>query len=448
MRGAWVVLGAVLVGCGARPVVSATPDAPKPVEAPKLEFIEDDYAAARSVARESHKPLFVDAWASWCHSCLSLRAFVFQDPALRPLAAKFVWASIDTEKDANAAFLAKFPNDLWPTLWVIDPETETPLLRWPGTATAPELAGMLEDAARSFANGQPDGAAAAAAVRGDRAAAKGDAPAAIKEYKEALATAGADWPRRPRVVDALLQSYASAKDWVACVDLAMKELPDMAPGTPRADVAVGALTCATALPKWSSKHQDLAPLVAIIRRTALDPNNPILADDRSGLFEALVEYYTASGDPTSARQMARAWATFLEEQAAKAPSKEARVVFDGHRLSAYLELGEPERAIPMLQESERDFPQDATPPARLARAYAAMQKWGDALAAIERAIARGYGPRVLRYYEQKSDVLLAKGDKPKAKKALEDGVAYGQKLRLSGAGARALEALKARLSKM
>lgn len=448
MRAAWFLLGATLAGCGARPAAGPAPP-PEPVAEPKkLEFVEDDYPAARSVARESHKPLFIDAWAPWCHSCLSLRAFVFQDPALRPLAARFVWLSIDTEKDTNAAFLARFPNDVWPTLWVIDPDSEAPLLKWPGTATAIELAAMLEDAQRSFANGQPDGAAAASAVRGDRAAARGDSAAAIKEYREALASSSGDWPRRPRVIDALLQTLAGAKDWVACVDLAMKELPDMPPGTPRADVAVNALACAGALPKWSSKHQEIAPLVAIIRRTALDPNNPILADDRSGLFEALVAYYKAEGDTASARQMARAWATFLEEQAGRAPTKEARRVFDGHRLEAYLELGEPERAIPMLQETERDFPADATTPARLAMAYAAQQRWGEALVAIERALTRGYGPRMLRYYEQKSDVLFAKGDKPKAKKALEEGVAYGQKLRLSGAAARALEALKLRLTKM
>ena len=86
-----------------------------------LPFVRDDYARALAEAKRTGRPLFVDAWAPWCHSCLSMRSYVLADPSLAPLANDFVWLTIDTEKDDNAAFVARFSNRVWPTLWIIDP---------------------------------------------------------------------------------------------------------------------------------------------------------------------------------------------------------------------------------------------------------------------------------------------------------------------------------------
>ncbi|MGH7328971.1 MAG: thioredoxin family protein, partial [Polyangiaceae bacterium] len=108
------------------------------------EFIEDDYAGALAKAKAAHVPLFVDSWATWCHSCLSMKQFVFTSPVVGQEAPKFVWLSIDTENTKNAAFLAKFPNNAIPTLRVIDPSTENATWTWEGTMTAAELAAALE----------------------------------------------------------------------------------------------------------------------------------------------------------------------------------------------------------------------------------------------------------------------------------------------------------------
>src|SRR5919201_1479189 len=72
-----------------------------------LPFIEDDYPAALARARTRKVPLFIDAWAPWCHTCRSMRAYVFTDPALAPHAARFVWLSLDTENAKNAAIRGK-----------------------------------------------------------------------------------------------------------------------------------------------------------------------------------------------------------------------------------------------------------------------------------------------------------------------------------------------------
>jgi len=84
-----------------------------------------------------------------------------------------------------------------------------------------------------------------------------------------------------------------------------------------------------------------------------------------------------------------------------------------------MEMGEPARAIPMLEASERDFPKDYNPPARLAAAYKELKRWDDALAAADRALALAYGPRMLRILGTRAEILLAKGDKAGARATLE-----------------------------
>ena len=101
---------------------------------------------------------------------------------------------------------------------------------------------------------------------------------------------------------------------------------------------------------------------------------PVAADDRSSAYGILLSVEQERGDSLAARRTAQAWASFLEAQAARAATPEERTVFDSHRLTAYLELGEPERALPMLLASERDFPSDYNPPARLAIAYRELAK--------------------------------------------------------------------------
>ena len=128
------------------------------------------------------------------------------------------------------------------------------------------------------------------------------------------------------------------------------------------------------------------------------------------------------------RQTAEEWAAFLERAAAAAATPEQRTVFDSHRLSACLQLGQPERAVAFLQASERDLPDDYNPPARLALAYRAMERWDDALAASDRALAKAYGPRRLSILQTRADIYMGKGDKEAARRTLQDAVAAAEAL--------------------
>src|SRR5687767_6303047 len=95
-----------------------------------LPWIVDDYDRALAEARARKVPLFVETWAPWCHSCRSMRAFVFTDPALAGQASRFVWLEIDTEKAKNAAVRKRLAVSALPTFFVLDPRDERVALRW------------------------------------------------------------------------------------------------------------------------------------------------------------------------------------------------------------------------------------------------------------------------------------------------------------------------------
>lgn len=431
IRALFIAAAISVLACGSsrpRPAVTAT------AKTFALPFIDDDYPRALAEARKANKPLFVDVWAPWCHTCLSLRSYVLSDPALAPYADRFVWAAIDTEKPGSAPFVAKFPIEAWPTLLVIDPASEKPLLRWLGAATTAELSLLLDDV------GSPG--AAVGWINGNRAAAEGRTDDAISAYREALAAAP-DPARRARIVDALI-GQVGKQDRAACVSLARDELPKLPKGTSRANVALAGLDCARSLPEGDAGRAAIVALVEQIAAIVADKSDPLLADDRSALYEVLVEYLKSSGDAERSKETARAWSAFLDEQAAHAKDPAARMVFDSHRMSAYLALGEPARAVAMLEQSEKDAPSDYNPPARLARVYLAMNDLPRASAAIERALAKAYGPRRLRLYSLKADIAHARNDLAAERTALDEAITFGKSLALTPGYAKLLKQLESR----
>jgi tetratricopeptide (TPR) repeat protein len=234
----------------------------------------------------------------------------------------------------------------------------------------------------------------------------------------------------------------------------------MAPGTALADVLRKGIECATdfAPPgdggaagvtdagRSTATIGALANLTALGERLSDDDAAPILADDRSDLFDHVTDAWGALGRPEDAHRVAQHWAQFLEGAAARAPSPLARAVFDSHRLAAYLALGEPARAIPMLEQSARDFPGDYNPPARLARALLALNRPDEAIDALERALRLAYGSRKLNLWSTEADAYLAKGDRSGARRALESALAFAEDTPLTPGNARFRAMLAQRLA--
>src|SRR5262249_43914806 len=189
-------------------------------------------------------------------------------------------------------------------------------------------------------------------------------------------------------------------------------------------VSIG-LGCAGDL-KGEAQKQALATLDPLGEEAVKLPG--LLADDRSGIYETMVDLRDEAGDAAGKKAMAARWLAFLEGEAARATVVEQRSAFDPHRVNAALALGEPLRAEATLKQSERDLPADYNPPARLGLIYRAAGRWDDALAAVDRALGKVYGPRAMRLYDLKAEVQLKKGDRAGAKKTLEVALAAARAL--------------------
>ncbi|MBK5259217.1 MAG: thioredoxin family protein [Thermoanaerobaculia bacterium] len=353
-----------------------------------------------------------------------MKAYVYTDKSLERFAGRFVWLSVNTENAKNAAFLAKFKIPALPTLLVLDERGESIVLRYVGGATAGQLTKLLDDVRRKSGT-TPDAVLAAA----DKLAGEGKQKEAAAAYLAALSNAPKGWSRFGRTAESYVLALSSSGDNERCATEARRLLPAQRRTVSGATLAAVGLGCAAALDEKSSLRSDLLAALDTATRAAFDDAKlDISADDRSGLYISLIEARDAVKDAAGARKLRQEWARFLEDAAARARTPDQRTVYDSHRLSAYLGLETPEKAIAMLEQSERDFPDDYNPPARLAAAYRAMKKYDDAVAAADRALSRAYGPRKLTIFRTKAEVLAAQGDKPAARAALAEAVAYAHSL--------------------
>jgi tetratricopeptide (TPR) repeat protein len=378
-----------------------------------------------------------------------MKAYVFTDRALERYAGRFVWLSLDVEKAENAAYKKKYGVDALPTFLVLDPKTEKVVLRWVGGASVSQLVRILGDAAAAVRGRVPAGAAEAALARADRLYAGSDYAKAAAAYREAIGRAPSGWPRYGRAVESLLYALYQTQDYAGCAELARDAWPRLKKTTSAANVAASGLSCATEVPKTDPKRGGLVSYLAAASREILaSPRRDLAADDVSAVYETLAAEREDAKDEAGAKKVLQERATFLERAAAKAKTPDARAVFDSHRLGTYLALEEPERAVPMLQASERDLPNDYNPPARLAAAYRAMKRYDDALAASDRALAKAYGPRKLGILQTRADIYKEKGDLASARKTIEEAVRLAESLPEGQRSERTIASLKKKLESL
>jgi len=375
-----------------------------------------------------------------------MRAFVFTDPALTSRAGQFVWLEMNADDERNAALAERLSLEVFPTFYVLDPADESVVMRREDGMTVAEMDAFLEEAARAASGRGSSSPLEAALLRADRLNGEGKKPEAAAAYREALDQAPAGWPPYGRAVVALLFLHQLQDENAKCLALAREARPRLSGAPAAVMVARSGLDCALGLDKEDAgRAAAIAEMEAATRRTVADPALGAIADDVSSSYLSLIRARKDAGDAAGATKDAEAWAAFLDAQAAAAKTPEQRAVFDAHRLSAYLELKQPERAIPMLQESERDLPGDYNPSARLALAYFEMKKLDEALAASTRALPKVVGPRRIQVLQRRSDILAAKGDAAAAREALEQALAYAESLPPGQRSERTIQALKKKL---
>src|SRR5438270_878165 len=163
-----------------------------------LTFIEDDHPKALAAARAAQKPLFIDFWATWCHSCLSLQRFVLSDAGMKPIADGLVWSSVETERESNKAVVEKYPVDAWPTFLIVDPDNEAVLGRFLGSGTVQDMRAFVQDGIRAYREkGRPADPAWAAQRDGDAARTRGNLEATADACGRALGSGVRDGGARP-----------------------------------------------------------------------------------------------------------------------------------------------------------------------------------------------------------------------------------------------------------
>jgi thiol-disulfide isomerase/thioredoxin len=409
------------------PATSAV-KAPAPAHPGPIHWVVDDWAEAQRRALAENKPIVVDAWTKWCHTCLSMRSFVLSDPSMAAVADRFVWLALDYEALDNAATVEKFPATAYPTFFVIDPKTETVVSRWLGSASHAQFRAFVSDGERAMAMAHaaemPANDPLAALVQGDRAATAGKHEEAAKHYAKALELAPADWARRP---DALVSQVAALSEVDAgkCVDVALANLDRTGNTASASDFLAVSLGCAAALPKEDPRPAKLRA-AAEPRLAALvaDTNAPLSADDRGDAYAYLAELRKERGDEAGARATHEARVKMLEEAAAKAPDPASAMTFDWARSLSYLALDKPQAAIDLLLAREISLPQNYNPPAWLAGVYFRLGRYDEAGKAIDRALTRGDGPRKGGMYKLKADILEKQGNAAGAKQAVTEQIAW------------------------
>jgi tetratricopeptide (TPR) repeat protein len=335
---------------------------------------------AFALAQRENKAVLVDLSATWCHTCKHMESTVFLDERLRPAGNKVVWLHIDVDKPEHEAFLKTQSYDALPTLLLLSAAGKE-LGRWVGALDTTELLSLVASGSVASSGSKLLADAAEASLRKDF-------PRVIAMTKAASREASRPLWERLNLSALNASAYAEAN---------------------------------TEDPSVRDALADSGKQLTACLQDALKAKEPELrehADDISSAFEVLID------EPLSSPWAKAAWAPFLEARAKAAQSQAERAAYDPHRVLAYLARGKGELAIPMLQESQRDFPQDFNPPARLARVYRELGRIEEARASVKEARKLVYGPRTMRVLEEAWKIEAKAQNPAGVRAALESMVAY------------------------
>jgi len=438
-------------------VASSPPGAAAPAAPAAIEWIHDDYAGARERAVRAGKPLLIDMWAPWCHTCLSMKHFVLSDPSIRALGDRYVWLAIDTDREINAEAVGRYPVSAWPTFFVVSPEPQQVESRLVGSATVREFRDFLDRGERGALDTR--GAAGRLAdgplrhVRdGDRAAVARDFAAADAAYAKALAS-GDLADRLPDVLVSAIGVRYKAGDWAGCVRLGLERLGDAARtrSAKAADFAAYADMCAGKLGDAAPGRRVREAIVAPqspIRAVLMDPETALSVDDRADGLRILRDVHDALGQKGEGTALAERQRALLDEAIARAPDAHVAMTFNWPLAEVCVRLGRPAEAIPTLRRSVDALPDEYDPPHRLAWVLLQAGRAADALPFAQAALTRAYGPRKARVQGLVADIHKAMGDVAAERRARAAVVAIHEALPAGQADVKAVLEARAELAKL
>ncbi|MDP2341382.1 MAG: thioredoxin family protein [Deltaproteobacteria bacterium] len=446
-----VVVGVLcaLVACTSKPAEQPKTPEPKPAASTSTgpHFLHDEIDAAFAEAKRTNKLVFVDAWAPWCHTCLSMQRDVLSSPALVAWQDRVVFAAVDTDKPGSSSFAARFPMRVWPTFFAIDPHTEQVLALHGGSLSLPELTAFLEAAQATRDPAKASDPRLKALLAGHQASSQKNHAAAAAFYVDA---AGLDGPPPARQSEAILgaiRAYAAAKDDDACIAFGLKVLPQVRMSGASSDV-VGYLTsCADRLKEGDPRKAEVLTIArARLEELAKHPQPGASVDDHADTLAILADVADAQKDKAAHDDAHVRRLALLEADANSRTNVDDARVHDYARMNSYLALGRGDDAVTLLRTRTTQLPTSYEAWARLASALHQLKRDDEARPAALKAIEHSYGPRRLRYRTLLADIEAARKDPAGERQAVQALVDDADQLPPGQRDEAAVVAAKARLA--
>ncbi len=375
-------------------------------------------------AQAAGKVVFVDAWAPWCHTCLSMQRDVLSTPALAAYADRVVFVAIDTDRPENAAFLSRFVVKLWPTFFAIGSDGERVLGVHPGSMDVQETTAFLDDAIRVAHAAAVDGPERAL-LEAHAALARADTTTALAKYTEASA---APWSRRTEAIMGAMRMLSTTKDHAGCVRFGVSMLRAVDRGGAPGDLAGSVLACAEKLDDKKLLADTLPVLHARFEELVKNPPAGSAVDDKADVLATLADIEETLGHADAVKATHLKRLALLEADAAAATTPKHAQVHDYARLNSLLALSRGAEAVALFEQRMKQLPDDYEPAARLASTLFKLDLFAEADVAVEKAIALSYGTRRLRYRLLQADIAAKLKNPGKERAALEAIVAENAKL--------------------
>lgn len=454
---------ALLIRALAWALALATPIAPAVADAAGIDWIEDDFQKARELAKKKKKPIVVDLWAKWCHTCLSMKAHVFTDAQIEAYAKKFVWLSLDTDKLENARALKLMPVDAWPTIYVFSPVDDSIQGRMVGAATPEQLIGLFEQGLEGHKGvlARKDGFKKAPHMaqwrEADTLMAEGEPGLAAFRYGKAYHLSPRGWARRQELVSAWALALYQADKFDKCLKIGGSHLvpATKAVAASAADFIQTVNGCADGLIR-TGKGGELEAEISRFRRRAVVALKGLLdrkdghltVDDRADAMRILRELYLDLDRQDEAKAIAEAQLKLLDEAALAAPDQKARAMYNWPRSEVYLFLGRGPDLVDQLRYSAQQLPNEYDPIYRLAWMLHKLGRDQEAVEPAQQAANMTYGPRKARALTLLGDIHEALGNLTETRRARMGAVAMLEGLPQSQRSPKAIEAARQALARL